>query len=214
MPSDPAARRSLDDIDLIAIADALGDASGQFEWWYDPATGNTELGMSDWGGGDEDDEFDPAERGLVRIERFGSRDAYREMVVFADSVADANASTRLTRSLEGRGAFRRFRDTLRDFPELADHWYTFTAVAGQRRAVAWLVDEGLVDDGEAEAKRAAQAATMNEVLAAIGEGTAIEIDEAGLRDRWDEVCSTIEAGRSVNVLRDGQLWAVISPRTD
>jgi hypothetical protein len=40
---------------------------------------------------------------------------------FAEAVADPVAAERLTLALEGRGAFRRFRDTVHDQPEALIH---------------------------------------------------------------------------------------------
>ncbi len=50
----------------------------------------------------------------------------------------------------GRGAFRRFKATLFEFPELRKAWFTFHDARMARRAVEWLRDEGLVDEDAAE----------------------------------------------------------------
>lgn len=52
----------------------------------------------------------------------------------------------LGRSIQGRGAFRRFKDVLHeDFPQLLPIWYAFSDVRATRRAVEWLVDNSLVE---------------------------------------------------------------------
>jgi hypothetical protein len=55
---------------------------------------------------------------------------------------------RFFRALEGRGAFRRFKDDeLHDEdPHLLDAWYAFRDTRANRRAVEWLVDNELIDD--------------------------------------------------------------------
>jgi hypothetical protein len=58
----------------------------------------------------------------VEIDARGSRLAYEDMAEFAESVGEARAADLLQRALSGRGAFRRFRDTLHDFEELVPHW--------------------------------------------------------------------------------------------
>lgn len=70
---------------------------------------------------------------------------------FAAGVADARSRDLLERALGDRGAFRRFRDTLFDLPELQDAWAACHRARTERRAVEWLAEEGLVDPGSAEA---------------------------------------------------------------
>jgi hypothetical protein len=69
------------------------------------------------------------------------------MADFAEGVSDDTAGRRLSRALRGRGAFRRFKDELyEEYPELVPAWHAFRDTRAKRRAVEWLVDEGLVDD--------------------------------------------------------------------
>ncbi len=57
----------------------------------------------------------------------------------------------MARALQGRGAFRRFKNELYErHPELISHWHALHDVRAQRRAVNWLLDEGLIDDTAAE----------------------------------------------------------------
>lgn len=163
-----------------------------------------------WTGLDDEDD-DPSERGLVPIEPVPSRAAYRDMLDFAETVADAPASDLLMRALEGRGAFRRFRDTLHEFPTLQEHWHTYARAAGERRAIDWLVDWNHVDPTDAETERAARTATMAAVLTVISSSDAAVFDEAVVMDRWDEVRTLLDAGRTVSIVRDGHPWAAIAP---
>jgi hypothetical protein len=204
--------RRLADIDLAGVAEALGDSSGETIWWYDPTNGQVEMTVPDAFGHDRADEDDPYERGLVPIEPIGSRDAYRDMVEFAESVADAVASDLLLRALEGRGAFRRFRDTLSEFPVLRDRWFEHSNAASECRAIDWLLDEGLVEHDDAEAERAARTATLTAVLAEIGSSGVDAFDESQLSDRWGEIRELIDAGRPVTILRDARPWATIFSR--
>jgi len=69
----------------------------------------------------------------------------------ADGITDERAGRRLTRAIQGKGAFRRFRDELHEeHPELLPAWYAFRDVRGSRRAVQWLADNSLFDDGSAD----------------------------------------------------------------
>lgn len=64
---------------------------------------------------------------------------------FADQISDERAGRRLLRAIQGRGAFRRFKDELHDeYPHLVQAWYAFRDTRAQRRAVQWLADNELV----------------------------------------------------------------------
>jgi hypothetical protein len=69
---------------------------------------------------------------------------------FIERVRNPQARHLLERAIAGRGAFRRFKDALFDFPELREAWFRFHDARVERRAIRWLVDEGLVDEAVAE----------------------------------------------------------------
>lgn len=203
--------RRFAEVDVAGVAEALGDGSGETAWWYDPTSGRVEMwAPPEWSGLDDDD-GDPEERGLVLIESEGSRAAYRDMVDFTAAVRDVRAAGQLGRALEGRGAFRRFRDVLADFPDLSEHWRTYERACTERRAVGWLIDSGHVDADDGETEAAAMGAAASAVLAAIGTETGVEIDESVVVERWADVQRAIDTGHAVTVVRDGQPWAIISP---
>jgi hypothetical protein len=85
---------------------------------------------------------------LEDVDRFrwvdgGSRDGYRDMVDFIDTVADEGLADRLHVALRGRGAFRRFAGTLRGAPEdEVNRWFEFAGERQRGRARAWLADVG------------------------------------------------------------------------
>jgi hypothetical protein len=90
--------------------------------------------------GEEEDDDDP-ERWL-EAERLGSRDGYRDMAWFAADEADPEVADRLRIALDGRGAFRRFRDVLDRWPERVAVWRAFSDDRRRGRARAWLADAG------------------------------------------------------------------------
>jgi predicted nucleotidyltransferase len=137
----------LNQVDLSDLANALEDHSYDHSWWLDSKAGEVVL-WSDWA--EEQGEVDPADRGLRPIEPLASHDAYGDMQDFIDRVRDHRARELLDRAIQGRGAFRRFKDTLLDFPELRDAWFRFHDVRMERRAIEWLCDEGLVEPAVAE----------------------------------------------------------------
>jgi len=143
----------LKDIDLGDLCEALDDHSYEQNWWLDPSTGEVVL-WNDYSR--EQGEPEPELRGLRPIEPTPSREEYADMEDFIDRVRDPRARDLLSRAIEGRGAFRRFKDTLFDFPELREAWFRFRDVRAERRAIEWLSDAGLVDAGQAERAMAAR----------------------------------------------------------
>jgi hypothetical protein len=75
---------------------------------------------------------------------------------FIGRVADPRARDLLARAIEGRGAFRRFRDALIDFPALRDEWFAFSDRRAEQRAIRWLQYEGLIEAEVADAAVAAR----------------------------------------------------------
>lgn len=135
-------------VDLGEIATALEDHSYEGSWWIDAQTGEVWY----WRGEEDDDpEFDPDGRDDARrIDPLPSGEGYADMVDFIALVPDRRAADLLERAIAGRGAFRRFKDTLFEFPELREEWFRFRDTRMQRRAIEFLIDERLVDAAEAE----------------------------------------------------------------
>jgi len=132
----------LDSVDIGDIAHALEDHSYEHSWWFDPRTGEVQF-RSDY---DDEPVADPEELGWIPIGSIGSGESYRDMEDFIDRVRDPRASDLLARAIEGRGAFRRFKDTLFEFPDVRQAWFAFHDARMRRRAVEWLLDEGLIDE--------------------------------------------------------------------
>jgi predicted nucleotidyltransferase len=138
----------LDDIHLAEIAAALEDHSYEHRWFLDPKTGSVETRSEYF---DDADEEDPEELGWIPIPTGGSREGYRDMEDFIARVSDRRARDLLDRAIAGRGAFRRFKDTLVEFPDLRTAWFAFHDRRMERRAVEWLLVRGLVDERQATA---------------------------------------------------------------
>ncbi|SHK81045.1 Uncharacterised protein family (UPF0158) [Pseudonocardia thermophila] len=129
-------------VDLGALAQALDDRTNGRSWWIDRHSGAI---RSLTRGGDPEAPEELAAVGWVRIRRTESRESYRDMADFVASVHRRRAADLLDRAINGPGAFRRFKDTLVEFPDLRDAWFRFRDARGRRRALAWLVNEGLMD---------------------------------------------------------------------
>jgi predicted nucleotidyltransferase len=136
----------LAEVDLDALCEALEDHSDFLRWFIDPITGEV-LAWSE----DLEDVPDPRESGAHSIEPIPSFEAYSDMQDFVARVPDRRASDLLGRAIEGRGAFRRFKDTLFEFPEVREAWFEFHDVRMRKRAIDWLLAADLINDSQAEA---------------------------------------------------------------
>jgi hypothetical protein len=69
------------------------------------------------------------------------------MADFAEAITDERSGRRLLRAIQGKGAFRRFKDELHEeYPELLPAWYAFRDARALSRAVQWLADSSLIGD--------------------------------------------------------------------
>jgi hypothetical protein len=67
---------------------------------------------------------------------------YQMMVDFAETVEDVRSAERLSTSLRGSGAFRRFKDTVR-LLGLEQAWYKFREQAYEAAAIEWCRENGI-----------------------------------------------------------------------
>lgn len=140
-------------VDIGLLVTALEDQSHWGDWWIDGDTGQVWLRMEDAG---EDPEVDPGGHRDPRvIEPLRSHVGYRDMEDFIALVPDRRAAGLLDRAIAGRGAFRRFKDTLVEFPDLRQAWFRFHDTRMRRRAIDFLAAEELIDPAEARRELAA-----------------------------------------------------------
>src|SRR4051794_10900192 len=99
-------------IDVEEIAEALADQTDyEHRWLIDPRTGEVVFWTSDTGiDGENPVEIDDLD--LVAIDPLPPYVWYQDMVDFANGISDDVAGRRLKAALQGRGAFRRFRNQL------------------------------------------------------------------------------------------------------
>ncbi|HEY2441864.1 MAG TPA: UPF0158 family protein [Streptosporangiaceae bacterium] len=137
-------------IDLGEIATALSDqVSYEHQWLIDPETGEIAIWTSDTGI-DGHNRVDLDDLDLLFIHPLPSYVWYQDMADFAELITDERAGRRLARAIEGKGAFRRFRDELHEeYPGLLPAWYAFRDARAIRRAVEWLAENSLIDDSAA-----------------------------------------------------------------
>jgi hypothetical protein len=79
-----------------------------------------------------------APESFVRIEPASSREQYRWMERFVVTVTDTALRERLLIAIDGKGAFRRFKDVLVNYPGERERWFAYRGDLLHCRMKAWL----------------------------------------------------------------------------
>jgi len=133
-----------DDLEMALTSD-----HGEWTCYLDLETGEVPMvPMDRWDDDDDrpsEDEIDAGlEAGrLIHIEPLGSKVEYRWMEEFTRTVHDARLRDQLEVALDGRGAFRRFKNALLDFPAERERWFGFREERLHAAAREWLGELGI-----------------------------------------------------------------------
>lgn len=79
-----------------------------------------------------------ADQGYLRVDPVSSREQYRWMERFIAIVTEADLRGRLVTAIDGKGAFRRFKDVLMNFPADRERWFQFRTERLRACMEAWL----------------------------------------------------------------------------
>jgi hypothetical protein len=74
----------------------------------------------------------------MRVDPVSSREQYRWMERFIPMVEDPELRERLTRAIDGKGAFRRFKDVLMSYGPERERWFAFRSERLRVFMEAWL----------------------------------------------------------------------------
>jgi hypothetical protein len=83
---------------------------------------------------------------FVRIEPASSREQYRWMERFVASVQDTDLRERLLLAIDGKGAFRRFKDVLLSYPVERERWFNYRADLLHHHINEWFRAKALTPD--------------------------------------------------------------------
>jgi len=79
----------------------------------------------------------------VRIEPAASREQYKWMERFVAQVTDETLRERLVIAIDGKGAFRRFKDVLLNYPTERERWFSYRSELLHWAMQKWLEKEQL-----------------------------------------------------------------------
>jgi hypothetical protein len=121
------------------------------EWrcYFDVRSGEVQMTLADRFGADDEwpseEEIDAglAAGYLIPVEPLGSAVEYGWMAEFTETVRNARLRDLLEVALDGRGAFRRFKTVLNDYPGERQRWFTFRDTRLREAASEWLTEHGI-----------------------------------------------------------------------
>src|SRR5262249_57709623 len=79
-----------------------------------------------------------ADTNYLRIDPVSSREQYRWMERFIPMVEDPELQGKLSQAIDGKGAFRRFKDVLMAYGPERERWFTFRSERLRIFMEAWL----------------------------------------------------------------------------
>jgi len=95
----------------------------------------------------------------LRIDPVSSREQYRWMERFIATIEEPKFRDKLVRAIDGKGAFRRFKDVLMSYPVDRERWFAFRSERLRANMQAWLTAHGI----EAEERKKWRVPTADEV---------------------------------------------------
>jgi hypothetical protein len=134
--------------DLQEICAVFEDSSSEHRYYLDIETGEIICISDDFMDPDETKELDEkVEEGYgehyITIPNAESYDGYADMEEFIETVTEANLKEKLCIAINGRGAFRRFKDVLNSYQNEREKWFKFKDAKINERVNEWLDDEGI-----------------------------------------------------------------------
>lgn len=127
---------------LSELIDAFDNCRIEYEYYLDTKTGELLLVSDEFMDTNETKEIyerlDSEPERCLSIPTESSRERYQDMAAFTESLEDENLKEKLWIALNGRGAFRRFKDVLLSYPEKREEWFKFQDKRLEKRVMEWL----------------------------------------------------------------------------
>lgn len=129
-------------VKLSEVIDALDLTNDEFEYYYNPING--EIFMSNIGDYENlnEDELDELFENSIMLPTRYDINEYEMMEDFAETIEDIRLQNQLYISLNGSGAFRRFKDTCINF-DIINDWYKFRDEKYKEIAINWCKENNI-----------------------------------------------------------------------
>jgi len=139
---------------------ALQDNSYEMHWYLDLEEGDVTMYTEDYYMGDEEDwnretremiENDESGERFIYVEGTTSHEDWKQMEHFILSLEEIDEQTRnlLLTNIQGRGAFRRFQETMHQVGFI-DEWYEYRDRNERRKTLDWLKFHDLITEEDVE----------------------------------------------------------------
>jgi len=83
---------------------------------------------------------------FVDIPKISSHEAYGFMESFIAGIKNEKIRDRFFRAIQGKGVFRRFKDTISDWPEFEKQWFIYKDEAMRKEVIIWLESIGIAPE--------------------------------------------------------------------
>lgn len=126
---------------LSVVIDAIEASSDEWQYFYDLKT-HESIWFSEYGGFDDEEESELLDGEPERFIRLPSKyeiHEYSIMEEFVESLPEGVMQNQLLHAIQGRGAFRRFKDTVNRMG-IAKQWYDYQDNAHREIAIRWCRD--------------------------------------------------------------------------
>ena len=132
-------------VNLEELCAAFEDSSIDHRYYLDLISGEIFYITDD---SEEIEELDEIEIGglgkcYASIPDIAPHEGYKDMEDFIETVKDVNLKEKLCIAINGKGAFRRFKDVLLPYQKERERWFTFKNAKTLEKVNEWLEEEGI-----------------------------------------------------------------------
>lgn len=129
-------------VELTEVIDALEFTNDEIEYYYNPDNGEIFMSNIEEFETLNEDELDELFEKSIKLPTRYDINEYEMMEDFAETIKDDRLQNQLYISLNGSGAFRRFKDTCINF-DIIDDWYKFRDRKYKELAINWCKDNNI-----------------------------------------------------------------------
>jgi len=201
----------LNDHMISMLEMAFDDNSYTAEWYFDKKENEVTF-ITEYDDLEEQEEVkqliedDEAGERFIYIDPVGSSESWQHMedFILEQDDLDDTVQSLLLRSIQGSGAFRRFKDAIYDVG-VRDRWYAYKNRLDRERALEWLKDQNLITD-EGVAKG------LKMLEDGIARRKRIEEGQKGMKKGAQVIC--VETVGHADKLSPGKTYDVLDERPD
>jgi len=130
-------------IDWVELEGALENNSPELHSFLNRATGDVIRIFRGSEGSEQKLRDVENDLDFLYVEPISSREQYKWMEEFIESTEESNLKDKLNIAIDGKGAFRRFKDVLVGYPEDRERWFAKRAVKLRIHITEWLAAKGI-----------------------------------------------------------------------